>query len=345
MAMSLSIGILSFILLFLFSFLATVIITKWLVTVLPYWNMVDYPSSRRSHMKATPRGGGIGLLILFPLMLAIFEYLSLSSFAYSSVIIPIFVPIALVSLWDDVVGVHIIFRLFIHILSSVLAIMWMVHPNLIMYDHLPPFVDLAIGSFALLTFLNIFNFMDGIDGISASESMHLSITLLILCYLKADIISNSGFIVPSLLILLGFAGGFFLFNKSPARIFIGDVGSISLGFLYGLCLLMIASASAHLFLACVIASLYYVADGGLTLLTRMAAGEKIWQPHLKHFFQRAVKNGMSHGKVVSKIARCNFVLMLCAICCLYYPIISTIVAVIKVIYTLLRLTRLRLTRR
>lgn len=317
----------------------SLVLTKLLIPLLISANIVDRPSKRRAHMVVTPRGGGVVFVLVYCLLMPIFEFLVVGKLVYSSIILWIFIPVAFISLWEDVIGVHIILRLLVHIFVSILAIMWMVHPNQILYDHLPMIVDLVIGSFALLTFLNIYNFMDGIDGISVSESMHLSVTLLILCYLRSDIIDNTGFLIPTLLIILGYSIGFAVFNKPPAKIFLGDVGSISLGFLLALCLLMIASASAHLFLACVIASLYYVADGGLTLLIRIANKEKIWEPHLKHFFQRGVRKGMSHGEVVLKIIRCNFLLMLLAINSLYYPIISAIVSVMVVAYTLLRLAK------
>lgn len=322
----------------LVSFLLSALFTGMLIPALVKMNIVDKPSKRRTHKSITPRGGGIVLAIIYSTLIPTFEYYVIGKFVYSQVILCIFFPVAFVSLWEDLVGVNIVIRLIVHIFVSILAIMWMIHPNQILYDQLPMIVDLAIGSFALLTFLNIYNFMDGLDGLSVSESLHLSSTLLILCYLSSDIIDNTGFLVPTLLIIFGWGVGFALHNKPPARIFLGDVGSISLGFLLGLCLLMVASASAHLFLACVIASLYYIADGGLTLLIRIANKEKIWQPHLKHFFQRAVRRGVNSRTVVLKIIKCNFLLMLFSIISLYYPIISVIASIMVVTYTLLRLT-------
>ena len=112
-------------------------------------------------------------------------------------------------------------------------------------------LDLVIGSFALMIFLNVYNFLDGIDGITVSESIHLSCTILLLCALRYDIILNVNMIIITATIILGWSLGFLYFNWQPARIFLGDVGSISLGFLLGICLLTIDSASAKLFAACV----------------------------------------------------------------------------------------------
>jgi UDP-N-acetylmuramyl pentapeptide phosphotransferase/UDP-N-acetylglucosamine-1-phosphate transferase len=132
--------------------------------------------------------------------------------------------------------------------------------------------------------------------------------------------------VPIATLVLASSIGFIIFNWYPAKIFLGDVGSISLGFLLGLCLLLIAASNINLFVAVIIASLYYLADGGLTILIRLFHREKIWEPHLQHFFQKAVKKGMSHNKIVNRIIICNLLLMLLAINALYFPIISIILA-------------------
>ncbi|MDC0864906.1 UDP-phosphate alpha-N-acetylglucosaminyltransferase [Rickettsiaceae bacterium] len=244
----------------------------------------------------------------------------------------------MLSFLDDISHVFIPFRLFIHILCSCLAVMWLIHPNTILHYEIPVILDLAIGTFALLSFLNIYNFLDGIDGITVSESMHLSCTILILCMLGYDIIPNVDIIIIVSTIILGWSLGFICFNWQPARIFLGDVGSISLGFLLGICLLTVASASAKLFVACVIAALYYIADGGMTLLIRIVKGERIWEPHLQHFFQKAVrKKGQTHAFVVRRIIRCNIMLMLFAVNSLYYPALSIICAIVAVIVTIIRL--------
>ena len=327
------------IILILASFVLSVILVKGLIIILPKFNIVDQPGARRAHLKTTPRAGGLAFVITFLLLFPIFEYSILGSVYNSGNIIRIFAPIALVSFWDDVSDVHVLLRLLVHILCSLLAVMWLIHPYKILHSELSLSVDLIIGSFALLTFLNVYNFLDGIDGITASQTIHLSLTILILCFLKSDIIPNIWTIIVIASIILGWTCGFVLFNWQPAQIFIGDAGSISLGFLIGVCLLTIATGSERLFAACTIASLYYIADGGMTLLIRLVNGEKIWQPHLQHFFQKAVKKGESHKKVVIRIIKCNFILMLLAIGALFYPVICVILALLTVAITLIKSVR------
>jgi len=322
--------------LILSSFLSSIILVKCLIAIMSKFNIVDKPSDRRVHSKTTPRGGGLALVIIFCLLLPTFEYVCLGELYNSGKIILIFAPIALISFLDDIVEVPVLFRLLIHTICSVLAVMWLIHPHKILHSELSLHVDLIIGSFALLTFLNVYNFLDGIDGITVSESIHLSLVILILCFIKYDIIPNVWTIITVASIILGWSCGFILFNWQPASIFIGDVGSISLGFILGICLLTVASGSDKLFAACVISSLYYIADGGLTLLIRLVKREKIWQPHLQHFFQKAVKKGLSHKVVVLRIIKCNFILMLLSIGSLFYPVICIILGILTVGVTLIR---------
>ncbi len=318
------------------SFVLSLVITRSLIPLLIKHEIVDLPGSRRSHTTSTPRGGGIALVLIYLICFPAFEYFVIGNFAYSRSIIQILIPIALISFWDDLGGIKISFRLLIQALCSVLAIMWVTHPHLILHGILPMYLDLVIGSLALLTFLNVYNFMDGVDGISVSESIHLCLTILLLYLVKGDIMNNVGFVIPTILIILGWSIGFLWFNWSPARIFLGDVGSISLGFLLGICILTIASSSESLFLSCAISCLYYIADGVITIIIRLVNGEAIWKPHLNHFFQKGLRKGMSHKSVVYKIIRCNLLLMLLSVNALFYPVLSTIIAVVVVTYTILR---------
>jgi len=318
------------------SVIASLLLTRGLIDFMPKLGIMDVPSARRSHKAPTPRGGGVAFVIIFSTLLPSFEYYLIGTFERSAAILQIFLPISLISFWDDISHMNVVLRLIVHILCSLLAVMWLIHPSTILHYEIPMSLDLAIGSFALLAFLNVYNFLDGIDGITVSESMHLSATILVLCALRYDIIPNVDIIIFIATIIFGWSIGFVYYNWQPARIFLGDVGSISIGFLIGVCLLTIASASAKLFAACVIAALYYVADGGMTILIRLVKGERIWEPHLQHFFHKAVRKGRSHKRVVKRIIKCNILLMLFAVNSLYYPIISIIGALLVVIVTLIR---------
>ncbi|MCC8398246.1 MAG: glycosyltransferase family 4 protein [Rickettsia endosymbiont of Labidopullus appendiculatus] len=321
--------------LFLFSFIATSFFTWLLIFNLPSFGMVDIPNPRRVHNKITPRGGGLAIVIVVIIGLITYEYFVTEMLINSIKIVPLLLIISTISFLDDLVSIPVFIRLIIHIICSTISIILFLSPALLFHHELPLYIDFVLSIIYLITFLNIYNFLDGIDGISGAESIHLSITILILCYLKYDTIININFIIVLNIIILGCSIGFLIFNWHPAKIFIGDVGSISLGFLLGLCLILISASSIHLFIASSIASLYYMTDGGLTILIRLLNKEKIWQPHLKHFFQKAVRNGKSHKEVVCRIIICNILLMVLSITSLYFPLISIIFAVLVVMVTII----------
>ncbi|WP_341755395.1 UDP-phosphate alpha-N-acetylglucosaminyltransferase [Candidatus Tisiphia endosymbiont of Ptychoptera albimana] len=321
--------------LFLLSFIATSFLTWLLISSLPSFGVVDIPDPRRVHSRITPRGGGLAIVIVVIIALIAYEYFSTKTLINSIKIVPLLLIISSISFLDDLISIPIFVRLIFHIICSTIAIFLFLFPVVLFHHELPLYIDFMLSIIGLIVFLNIYNFLDGIDGISGAESIHLSITILILCYLKSDIIVNINFIIVLNIIILACSIGFLIFNWHPAKIFLGDVGSISLGFLLGLCLLLISASSVHLFVASSIASLYYLADGGLTILIRLVNKEKIWQPHLKHFFQKAVRNGKSHKEVVSRIIICNILLMVLSIISLYFPLLSIIFAILVVMVTII----------
>jgi len=325
--------------LFTFSFIATTLLTRVLITRLSYLGVVDIPDKRRSHSKIVPRGGGLAIVLVAIISLYIFELWTTETTFISEKFVPLLFAIAAISFLDDLRSLPIVIRLLVHLICSSFAVYFFL-PFTLFGDHgLSLYLGFALFTVALTGFINIYNFMDGIDGISCIESIHLSATMLMLCYLKFFEIDNTYFIVTLNVIILGCSCGFLIFNWHPAKIFLGDVGSISLGFLTGLCLLLLAVTNTSLFIACFIASLYYVTDAVLTILIRLINKEKIWQPHLKHFFQKAVKKGKSHKRVVSIIAICNVFLMSLSILSLYSPIIAIILAIVVITLTVQNLLR------
>lgn len=326
-------------LLFILSLIGASLLTKILIKQLSYLGVVDKPGDRRAHNNITPRGGGLSIVAVLIFGFMLFEYLSTDTLIKSLRLIPIFALIATISFLDDLKTIRVFVRLITHLICSSLSILFFLYPNTLLHGILPLEIDFIVATICLAGFLNIYNFLDGIDGITAAESIHLSITILVLSYLKFNSIINVDFIAAIATITLAYSIGFLIFNWHPAKIFLGDVGSISLGFLIGLCLLLIAATSRELLIAAAIASLYYLADGSLTILIRLFNKERIWQPHLKHFFQRAIKKGMTQKQVVNRIILCNFLLMIFSISSLYYPNISIVLAITIVMITLTNFAR------
>lgn len=326
-------------LLFTSALISASLITLILVRQLTSLDLVDQPNDRRMHKVVTPRGGGLAIVAIVIIGFLAFEYLSTKALLQSLKIIPVFTVIAAISFLDDLRTVQISIRLIIHLLCAGLAIFLFLYPLPLLGETLPSLADFILSTICLAGFLNIYNFLDGTDGITASESIHLSATILMLCYLRFNVIINVNFIIVVTTIILAGCLSFLMFNWPPAKIFFGDVGSISLGFLIGLCLLLIAASSPELFVAAIIASLYYLADGSLTILIRLINREKIWQPHLKHFFQRAIRRGMTPKQVVMQIILCNSLLMMLTINSLCYPLISVVLSIVVVTLTLINFAK------
>lgn len=317
----------------------SLVITKYAIKILINKNILDQPSARRAHSLPTPRGGGIAIVLAFCISYIIYSYINNDDIICTiQLLLPLLI-IASISLFDDLYEVSIIIRLFIHICTATYVLHSFLAPTTLFHNEIPYALDMILAILGLVGFLNIYNFLDGIDGITASQAIHLSIVLLILCYLRYEQIHQVNLIIIIATLVLASSLGFMKYNWHPAKIFLGDVGSITLGFLLGLCLIIVASGSFRLFLAINIASLYYSSDGLLTIMIRLMNGEKIWLPHLKHFFQKAARNGMSHDIITKKIIICNICLMTLSISSLYYPIISSILAILTVTMLLIHFSK------
>lgn len=124
------------------------------------------------------------------------------------------------------------------------------------------------------------------------------------------------------------AVGFLVWNWPPSRIFLGDVGSVPIGFLLGFLLLALAARGYGA--AALILPAYYLADATLTILRRLLRGEKIWRPHSQHFYQQAVRGGLSHAQVSLAVLAANLVLIALAVLSLTAPLPALIGAAVVV---------------
>ncbi|MCZ6605486.1 MAG: glycosyl transferase, partial [Alphaproteobacteria bacterium] len=168
---------------------------------------------------------------------------------------------------------------------------------------LPQLADAAVAVLLLVWFINLFNFMDGIDAISGVETLVIGAGVGAVALISPNL---AGIAIPGLL-LAAAALGFLVWNWPRARIFLGDVGSAPLGLLLGW--LLLALASQGLWLSAIILPLYYLADSGLTLMRRLMRGENITVAHRSHFYQRAVQRGRGHATVSFAVMAIGIVLV------------------------------------
>jgi UDP-N-acetylmuramyl pentapeptide phosphotransferase/UDP-N-acetylglucosamine-1-phosphate transferase len=264
-------------------------------------DILDHPNERSSHVVPTPRGGGLGVipvLILAFVLIALFVadrgVLAVAALGAGA--------LAWVSWQNDIEEIPQFIRLSLHFAVAGMALNLAPLPGLVFQGLLPSVVDLALATILWVWFINLFNFMDGIDGISGVETALIGVGLAGL----AIIGGKFGFALPGL-VLIGAALGFLRWNWHKAKIFLGDIGSIPLGFLLGY--LLLEQAAVGEWRAALILPLYYLVDATFTLLRRAVRGEKFWLPHRQHFYQQAVQRGWRHDQVALLILLAGAILV------------------------------------
>lgn len=268
------------------------------------------PNARSSHSAPTPQGGGIAvILVVFFLVgtvLAVIDYEdSISRMAWLGAATAF---IAGIGAFDDIRPLPVAPRLLAQVLAVAVAVL--IGRSAFALRVLPEFlpqwfenVFLIIGG---VWFVNLVNFMDGLDWLSVAEIVPVTAALVLL--------QAVGFVpMETVLVaaaLLGAMIGFAYFNKPVARLFLGDVGSLPIGLLVGWMLLQLAQSGA--LIAALLLPLYYLMDATITLFLRFRRGEKLSQAHRSHFYQRATVNGHSVMEIAVTVFLLNIVLALLA---------------------------------
>jgi UDP-N-acetylmuramyl pentapeptide phosphotransferase/UDP-N-acetylglucosamine-1-phosphate transferase len=293
--------------------LVSLSISWWLVKIVirhgPELGLVDRPNQRSMHVHATPRGGGLGLVFIW-LFGGLASSFMGSTLAVTGIRIAVYVAtafsIAAISLRDDFRSVGAGFRFCIHIGAAITSVLIFAS-----YDAVELWSIFYLGKIGLLLTIiwvvgltNVFNFMDGIDGIAGLQGLVAG-----LAWCIAGVILGIPFLSFSAALLAGGCGGFLIHNWSPAKIFMGDVGSAFLGFCFATCPLIamrelaIRGANEYygrrLPVFALIVVWPFVADGAFTFCRRAIKREPVWKPHRSHMYQRMVRAGWLHWQVAS----------------------------------------------
>ncbi|MDP7642080.1 MAG: glycosyltransferase family 4 protein [Alphaproteobacteria bacterium] len=267
--------------------------------------VLDIPNERSSHSSPTPRGGGIAVAgVLFAAWLG-FWLSGTGGLAapHFWIILAAGAALAVISWFDDVRGgLPPTVRLGAQAIAVGAGLMALPEGAGVFQGALPPALDLALSGLIWLWFVNLFNFMDGIDGIAGSQATSAGLGLFAL----AIIFPAAAGLGPYALALAAVALGFLPWNWQPARIFLGDVGSVPLGYAIGWLLLSLAAFGQ--WQAALLLVLYFSADASFTLVRRLSRGEAIWRAHHQHYYQFAVAAGRNHAHVVLVITAVNLLL-------------------------------------
>ena len=287
----------SWLLLVLFAIAVSALVTRASIGYAQRRQMLDLPGQRRSHRTPTPRGGGIGIVVAVLACLAILLACTGSapgSMASISLIASVTL-VALVGWIDDHRSLVPAIRLVAQVLA-VAVFAWPVAPllpDLGANPAWPWFVGgLLVAAGAAVWSINLHNFMDGIDGLLATQALFVFVTLAVLCF-------DAGRIAQAQAIAIFAAAtfGFLPFNFPRARVFMGDVGSGVLGLLVAVASGWIIAVLPFGLEYALIASSGFVVDGTATLLSRMFSGRRWYSAHREHLYQWLVRSGYSHVQV------------------------------------------------
>ncbi len=314
----------------LLGFVTTLSLVSVFRTFAYRYYFLDVPNARSSHELPTPIGGGIGMVISFftgILLLYLFNLVTipiLMSFLLGGSLL------AIIGLVDDLKNLPARIRIFCHFVASGLVLYF--------FGGMPPLdlgifiwhwycAGLAVGILGLVWLINLYNFMDGIDGLAGSEAVFISIAIALLLFLNGHYQ-----LIPLCLLLASIAAGFLIWNWSPARVFMGDTGSGFLGFVFGVMLIAtwwdfaITPWQWLIILGC------FWVDATLTLVLRLIRGEHCYQAHCCHAFQQAVKKTGSHKQVVISVLSINILWLLpIAVLTLYFPKLTLLLTGIAIL--------------
>ena len=247
---------------------------------------------RTLHEFPIPRGGGFVFSILFIasiFLLFVMKQLPLEIFLVLGVGAGV---ASLTGFIDDIKNLRARIKLIVQILLSCWVIYWLEGGDLLMFDWIPNFVVILLVGFFLVFGMNAYNFMDGIDGMAASGAIFFSLTL-------ALVLIKEGHYDTALifLILASSVGGFIFFNWPPASIFMGDAGSLFLGYTFGsLFLFTVISESLSIWTWLVVFG-YFFSDTVVTQIVRIVFVKKWYLGHRSHAYQNLARITGSHFKV------------------------------------------------
>lgn len=284
--------------LFIASFLLTGAIRRFALR----GGMLDIPVSRSLHEEAKPVGGGIVIALLFLAYagachlqgsIPLREFLALAGGAL----------VALVGLLDDLWKLSLAWRIPAQFAAAIWAVWWLGNVSPIDFWFFTlgeSFLLDALAVLALVWLLNLYNFMDGIDGLAATELVFVTVVGFLIAVAAADAVL--GLLSAGLGAL---ALGFLAWNWPPARIFMGDAGSNFIGFSLGVLALLSMRHDSMTVWTWLLLLGVFVSDATVTLVRRIARGDKWYEGHCCHAYQHAVERFGSHRRITLAILALN----------------------------------------
>jgi Fuc2NAc and GlcNAc transferase len=270
-------------------------------------NIIDNPNERSSHSIPTPRGGGVAVVVSYILGVMLLIYLDYLSQHVGLTLIVSGLIIALLGFFDDHGHINSMFRLAIHFMVAIGVVV-----SLGGFSEVKIFNNFLLGFSAniiavlfLVWLLNLYNFMDGINGIASVEAITTLMSMAVIYF-----IFNIQLNIEILWLLSACAFGFLLWNFPKAKIFMGDACSGFLGLTLGILALIALKENLALFCAWIICLGVYIVDATFTLIRRVSSGYKMYDAHRSHSYQILSRKWNSHTPVTLLVAGINILWLL-----------------------------------
>ncbi|MCF6324143.1 MAG: glycosyltransferase family 4 protein [Gammaproteobacteria bacterium] len=263
---------------------------------------MDHPNERSLHLIPLPRAGGVAILAAF--FTGIILLIPLLGVTLHPVLLLCTLIIAVISFLDDCYSLSAGLRFIIHVCTAVLLVMNGFALEVLELPGLswqwPAFVAVFVSACFIVWLINLYNFMDGMDGFAAGMAM-----IGFSCFALLGWNAGHLLFISANLILVASVAGFLLFNFPPAKIFMGDSGSSTLGFLVAAYSLWASAEGIFPVWVGLLVFSPFIVDASVTLMRRIVARERVWEAHKRHFYQRLVQAGWGHKKTVL----CAYLLM------------------------------------
>ncbi|MDY7065255.1 Undecaprenyl-phosphate alpha-N-acetylglucosaminyl 1-phosphate transferase [Pseudomonas extremaustralis] len=266
-------------------------------------SIIDVPNARSSHTVPTPRGGGVAIVVVFAAALLLMVWLQLIGTHESLALLGSGLLVAVIGFMDDHGHIAARWRLLGHFLAAMWALFWMQGlPAIKAFGFTVElgWVGHALAVLYLVWMLNLYNFMDGIDGIASLEAICACLGLALIYWLRGE-----ASLIWAPLLLAAAVAGFLYWNFPPARIFMGDAGSGFLGIILGGLTLQAAWSGSELFFAWLIMLGVFIVDATFTLIRRLIRGDKVYEAHRSHAYQYASRHYKAHFPVTVAVSLIN----------------------------------------
>jgi len=287
-------------------------------------NLIDRPNQRSSHMLPTASGGGLAILVGFLASLIVFSIFNSEVFSHKYIILIGACGLVIVGYMDDLFSVSISIRLAVQFIASYSVLYAMQFSPPLNTSELAYWkVAIPVLGLAMVWLINLYNFMDGIDGLAASQTVFV-------CIFAGCVLLYENSVVDAfwLLLLAAATSGFLVFNWPKASIFMGDSGSSFIGFFLACLILHTSAAGSISVFTWLILLALFICDSTAALLRRLLAKVKFWKPHRSHAYQNMARRFDSHKLVtLSFILTNTFVLGPIALVAHFFPDIGAFLTV------------------